>query len=76
MSNQKNKYRFLFYTEANRPFSYYIEPISKEAYEYWDSNGGMEALLMHLRKMSYLVTWDLLKNDPNLANYLRNIGLS
>ena len=71
MSNHKNKYSVLFYTEENQPFSYYIEPISKDAYEYWDSNGGMEALYKHLHKMSGLITYDLLKaNGEDLKELL------
>ena len=63
MSSNRKKYRFHFYTEEGRPFSYYIEPISKEAYEYWNSNGGMDALYKHFRHMSSLDIYDLLKSD-------------
>lgn len=37
-------YIFEFYTKQGQPFSYYIEPISKDAYDYWSTNGGCAAL--------------------------------
>lgn len=66
MSNTK-KYKFRFYTEEGGPFSYYIEPITKAAYEYWNANGGIAALLNHFHEMVGVVTWERLKSGDSAA---------
>ncbi|MEC7986048.1 MAG: hypothetical protein VX278_12870 [Myxococcota bacterium] len=45
-------YRFEFYTKKGQPFSYYIEPISKEAFAYWSTNGGCAALFRHINEVT------------------------
>lgn len=47
-------YIFEFYTKQGQPFSYYIEPISKDAYDYWSTNGGCAALFRHINEVTEL----------------------
>ena len=67
------RYQIEIYTEIGQSFSYYIQSITKSAYEYWSENGGASALFRHLLELTETGSCNVSELEKTFEEYFPDI---